>query len=160
VDLFSIMSFSWKVRRSQLNKHSTDITNRKATMQTHPGLKFTSTYNLPGSEARARRAEHARKTRTLKTDGRGHPTTSEMDYSKAEEQFMMAVDAWKTRTGRRFPTLSEILGIARALGYEQSIEAIDLEQTQEIDTLAVTTALENERTAPPWSRAARSVVSA
>lgn len=75
------------------------------------------TYTHQGAEERARRAAHARKTRTLQTDGRGHPTTADIDYTEAETEFFKAVDAWKTRTGRRFPTLGEILAIARSIGY-------------------------------------------
>lgn len=80
---------------------------------------YIPTYTLDGAEERARRAVNARKTRSLKTDGRGHPTTAEMDYTLDETEFFMAVDAWKIRMGRRFPTLGEILAIARSIGYRK-----------------------------------------
>jgi hypothetical protein len=99
------------------------------------------TYSQSGASDRARRASQARKTQTLKTNGRGHPTTSEMDYSDAETEFFKAVDQWKNQTGRRFPTLAEILRIARSIGYTQGVEPIDLEETQEFDTAALARAV-------------------
>jgi hypothetical protein len=45
------------------------------------------------------------------------PTTCERDYSDAEIEFMHAMDAYKRRSGRMFPTCSEILEVIRDLGY-------------------------------------------
>jgi hypothetical protein len=45
------------------------------------------------------------------------PTTCERDYSRDEIEFMQALDAYKRRSGRMFPTCSEILEVVRALGY-------------------------------------------
>jgi hypothetical protein len=86
---------------------------------------YIQNFTLHGAEERARRAVNARKTRGLKTDGRGHPTTTDIDYTEAETEFFMAVDAWKNRTGRRFPTLGEILMIARSIGYHQDDDQDD-----------------------------------
>jgi len=62
---------------------------------------------------RATNARHG-KNRTM---GRGHPATSEMDYSAREVEFMMAVEAFKVSTKRQFPTWSEVLRIVDSLGY-------------------------------------------
>src|SRR5262245_36649383 len=45
------------------------------------------------------------------------PTTCERDYSDDEIEFMNALDDYKRRSGRMFPTCSEILEVIRALGY-------------------------------------------
>ena len=47
------------------------------------------------------------------------PTTCERDYSVEEVQFMSALDDYKRRSGRMFPTCSEILEVLRGLGYER-----------------------------------------
>jgi hypothetical protein len=50
------------------------------------------------------------------------PTTCERDYSVEEVEFMSALDDYKRRSGRMFPTCSEILEVLRALGYEKRTE--------------------------------------
>lgn len=45
------------------------------------------------------------------------PTTCERDYSADELEFMRALDEYKRRNGRMFPTCSEILEVLRGLGY-------------------------------------------
>ncbi len=45
------------------------------------------------------------------------PTTCERDYTGDEIEFMQALDDYKRRSGRMFPTCSEILEVVRDLGY-------------------------------------------
>jgi hypothetical protein len=45
------------------------------------------------------------------------PTTCERDYSVEEVEFMNALDEYKRKNGRMFPTCSEILEVIRGLGY-------------------------------------------
>ena len=45
------------------------------------------------------------------------PTTCERDYSQDEIEFMHALDEYKRKNGRMFPTCSEILEVIRDLGY-------------------------------------------
>lgn len=45
------------------------------------------------------------------------PTTCERDYSNDEIEFMQAMDEYKRRSGRMFPTCSEILEVVRDMGY-------------------------------------------
>ncbi len=47
------------------------------------------------------------------------PTTCERDYSADEVEFMKAMDDYKRRSGRSFPTWSEVLEVVRALGYHR-----------------------------------------
>lgn len=47
------------------------------------------------------------------------PTTCERDYSAQEVDFMNAMDEYKRKSGRMFPTCSEVLEVIRDLGYVQ-----------------------------------------
>lgn len=47
------------------------------------------------------------------------PTTCERDYSNDEIEFMRAMDDYKRKSGRMFPTWSEVLEVVRALGYKR-----------------------------------------
>jgi len=48
------------------------------------------------------------------------PTTCERDYSPSEVQFMKAMQEYKLKSGRMFPTWSEVLEVLHALGYEKA----------------------------------------
>ncbi|MEZ6064460.1 MAG: hypothetical protein R3B90_01855 [Planctomycetaceae bacterium] len=50
------------------------------------------------------------------------PTTCERDYNGAEVEFMRAMDDYKRRSGRQFPTWSEVLEVIRDLGYRKVAE--------------------------------------
>ena len=54
-----------------------------------------------------------RKARRRRID----PSTCERDYGADEVEFMRAVERYKQRTGRLFPTCSELLEVVRSLGY-------------------------------------------
>ncbi len=56
-----------------------------------------------------------------KVERRRHidPTTCERDYDHQEIEFMTAMDDYKRRSGRQFPTWSEVLEVMRSLGYRQ-----------------------------------------
>lgn len=45
------------------------------------------------------------------------PTTCERDYTTEEIAFMNALDDYKRRSGRMFPTCSEVLEVIKDLGY-------------------------------------------
>jgi hypothetical protein len=45
------------------------------------------------------------------------PTTCERDYTEEEVEFMNALDDYKRKSGRMFPTCSEVLEVVRHLGY-------------------------------------------
>jgi hypothetical protein len=64
---------------------------------------------------RAAEARHASRRRKLVD-----PTTCERDYADAEIEFMNAMQAYKSQSGRMFPTWSEILEVLRGLGYAKS----------------------------------------
>ncbi|MDP7273830.1 MAG: hypothetical protein QF363_00010 [Planctomycetaceae bacterium] len=56
-----------------------------------------------------------------KVERRRHidPTTCERDYNNDEVEFMTAMDDYKRRSGRQFPTWSEVLEVMRSLGYRK-----------------------------------------
>jgi len=47
------------------------------------------------------------------------PTTCERDYTSEEIEFMRAMDEYKRRAGRQFPTWSEVLEVLKSLGYQR-----------------------------------------
>lgn len=47
------------------------------------------------------------------------PTTCEREYKPDEVEFMQAMDDYKRRSGRQFPTWSEVLEVIRDLGYRK-----------------------------------------
>ena len=47
------------------------------------------------------------------------PTTCDRDYSAAEMEFMQAIQTYKQKSGRMFPTWSEILEVLQGLGYQK-----------------------------------------
>ena len=67
------------------------------------------------------------------------PTTCERDYTNDEIEFMQAMDEYKRKSGRMFPTCSEILEVLRGMGYvrlenpqlEEETEEIHAETTDE-----------------------------
>jgi hypothetical protein len=82
------------------------------------------------------------------------PTTCERDYTDTEVEFMNALDDYKRKSGRMFPTCSEVLEVIHSLGYVKltsaqmtSVHATsplaasakpmigDLQATAEIETL-------------------------
>ena len=54
------------------------------------------------------------------------PTTCERDYTGDEIEFMRAMDDYKRRSGRQFPTWSEVLEVLRALGYRKVAEPTEV----------------------------------
>jgi hypothetical protein len=55
------------------------------------------------------------------------PTTCERDYTDAEVEFMQALDDYKRKNGRMFPTCSEVLEVLMGLGYAKSTATIPRE---------------------------------
>ena len=47
------------------------------------------------------------------------PTTFEKQYSADELEFMAAMQDFKVRTTKAFPTYAEVLAVARSLGYSR-----------------------------------------
>ena len=54
------------------------------------------------------------------------PTTCERDYSGCEVEFMRAMDDYKRKSGRPFPTWSEVLEVLLSLGYRKVAEPSEM----------------------------------
>jgi hypothetical protein len=61
------------------------------------------------------------------------PTTCERDYSGDEIEFMKAMDDYKRKSGRMFPTWSEVLEVVRSLGYAKPEHAIAIPVEQAVE---------------------------
>ncbi len=90
--------------------------------------KTSESNELDSVEAKV---EH-RKTDRRKVERRRQidPTTCERDYSSEEIDFMKAIDDYKRRSGRQFPTWSEVLEVLRDLGYRKTAEETQTYQAQ------------------------------
>jgi hypothetical protein len=69
----------------------------------------------PGISARREIMDRRRQERRRQID----PTTCERDYSDGEIEFMRAMDDYKRKSGRPFPTWSEVLEVVMSLGYRK-----------------------------------------
>jgi hypothetical protein len=80
------------------------------------------------NEATGYAGEERRQSSRRKVERRRQidPTTCERDYSADEVDFMRAMDEYKRRSGRQFPTWSEVLEVLRAMGYRKVEEATEL----------------------------------
>ena len=73
-------------------------------------------------QSRRSHDQATRAARVRNTSGRRRsvdPTTCDRDYNAAELEFMQAMQQYKQRSGRMFPTWSEVLEVVRGLGYEK-----------------------------------------
>lgn len=75
---------------------------------------------LAGTERRSKSRRKSERRRQI------DPTTCERDYSDEEIEFMQAMDDYKRRSGRQFPTWSEVLEVLRSMGYRQVAEPSEL----------------------------------
>jgi hypothetical protein len=69
--------------------------------------------NYVGKERRAGSRRKVERRRQI------DPTTCERDYSENEVAFMRAMDEYKRKSGRMFPTWSEVLEVLYSLGYRK-----------------------------------------
>lgn len=76
-------------------------------------MDAAKTQRLNENSAAARR----RSTKPKRVD----PTTTDKQYTADELEFMNAMQAYKQRSGRNFPTWSEVLTVLRGLGYEKPV---------------------------------------
>jgi hypothetical protein len=82
-----------------------------------PNVDDSAAWTNRRASEQATRAAHARQA-----SGRRRfvdPTTSEREYSAAELEFMLAMNEYKRRSGRMFPTWSEVLEVLQGLGYQK-----------------------------------------
>ncbi len=80
-------------------------------------------------ETETKRVERRKVDRRKQVD----PTTCERDYSEDEVDFMKAMDDYKRRSGRQFPTWSEVLEVLVALGYRRVAEPSQIDHAKRRD---------------------------
>jgi len=83
-------------------------------LRTRPPMTTSALPKTPRSNRRAAAAAECG-SRRRHID----PTTCEREYRPDELEFMQAVERYKLRSGRMFPTYSELLEVVRSLGYER-----------------------------------------
>ena len=106
----------WTVIRGDTRMSEASGTGRNASANPE-ATGETQEWTNPRASAQAARAANARQL-----SGRRRfvdPTTCERDYSKAEIEFMQAMQEYKQKSGRMFPTWSEVLEVLKSLGYEK-----------------------------------------
>jgi hypothetical protein len=119
---------------AQVVKQKRGMAERKATAKPHPAADAETAVTIDRRESRDRRGTPDRRVQTVpvaveqrvlqrrvKVNRRRQidPTTCERDYSVEEIEFMSAMDEYKRRNGRMFPTCSEVLEVVKTLGYER-----------------------------------------
>lgn len=81
-----------------------------------PNSCFHERRNVAGSE------RPARKERRKRID----PTTFEKQYTPEELEFMNAMQHFKNRSGKSFPSFEDVLNVAETLGYKKTGTKDDL----------------------------------
>ncbi len=71
----------------------------------------------PGETAETQAAPVLERRKKVQRRRQIDPTTCERDYSPVEVEFMSAMDDYKRKSGRMFPTCSEVLEVIGLLGY-------------------------------------------
>jgi hypothetical protein len=72
-----------------------------------------SSEHRPAEQRQAERRSKVERRRQI------DPTTCERDYTPDQVDFMKAMDLYKRRSGRQFPTWSEVLEVIEHLGYRK-----------------------------------------
>jgi hypothetical protein len=99
-----------------------------ATLDETGRRKLKDRRNAPESKASMERRQGVTRRRQI------DPTTCERDYSEDELEFMRAVDEYKRKNRRMFPTCSELLEVLRGLGY-QKVAEVSAESMIESDSV-------------------------
>lgn len=115
---------------SQSVKRKHVVTEKKTSAKPHTVAPTSAVVTIDRRDRRApeRRSpdapvamEHRMIERRTKVARRRQidPTTCERDYTPDEIEFMSAMDEYKRRNGRMFPTCSEVLEVIKLLGYQK-----------------------------------------
>jgi hypothetical protein len=98
---------------------------RSATERRQP-----STATAPGTTPAFTGPEQRQGDRRNKVERRRQidPTTCERDYTEEQVEFMKAMDLYKRRSGRQFPTWSEVLEVLQNLGYRKVASPTEIYQ--------------------------------
>jgi hypothetical protein len=96
------------------NKKTSNVANETVTIDRRRSKERrdgeTDEFDTPAATKPERRQKVSRRRQI-------DPTTCERDYTDQEVEFMNALDDYKRKSGRMFPTCSEVLEVIQALGY-------------------------------------------
>jgi hypothetical protein len=99
------------------------VTERKTIRAVRPELESVQTAPEITIEERREIIDRRRLDRRRQID----PTTCERDYSDNEIEFMKSMDDYKRKSGRPFPTWSEVLEVLMSLGYRKVADPSTME---------------------------------
>ena len=99
------------------------VTERKTSRTVRPELESVQTASEITIEGRREIIDRRRLDRRRQID----PTTCERDYSDNEIEFMKSMDDYKRKSGRPFPTWSEVLEVLMSLGYRKVADPSTME---------------------------------
>jgi hypothetical protein len=106
---------SKKARPASEAKAETSVSDREVTIDRRrpdaPQTDLASADNTAPAAPKLERRQKVNRRRQI------DPTTCERDYTDQEVEFMTAIDEYKRKNGRMFPTCSEVLEVVRGLGY-------------------------------------------
>jgi hypothetical protein len=113
------------VDRRRTGRRAANDRRRGAASEAHPPVEQRSA--APRS-AEHRPVEQRHSERRAKVERRRQidPTTCERDYTPDQVDFMKAMDLYKRRSGRQFPTWSEVLEVIENLGYRKVAAPTDV----------------------------------
>lgn len=80
---------------------------------------FSSRRGAAGEGSQAGQERRVSTRRKVERRRQIDPTTCERDYTADEIEFMRAMDEYKRKSGRQFPTWSEVLEVIRGMGYKR-----------------------------------------
>ena len=99
------------------------VTERKTTRAVKSEPEPVQTASEISIEERREIMDRRRLDRRRQID----PTTCERDYSDNEIEFMKSMDDYKRKSGRPFPTWSEVLEVLMSLGYRKVADPSTME---------------------------------
>ncbi|MFO1001828.1 MAG: hypothetical protein U0936_15940 [Planctomycetaceae bacterium] len=102
-------------RRSSQRRNKPERRPVRPVKEVAPEPEEDVRFEDPGISARREIMDRRRQDRRRQID----PTTCERDYSDGEIEFMRAMDDYKRKSGRPFPTWSEVLEVVMSLGYRK-----------------------------------------
>lgn len=102
-------------RRSSQRRNKPERRPVRPVKEVAPEPEEDVRFEDPGIAARREIIDRRRQDRRRQID----PTTCERDYSDGEIEFMRAMDDYKRKSGRPFPTWSEVLEVVMSLGYRK-----------------------------------------
>ena len=111
---------------------ATKKSNPSSSNKKQPLNEMNETGRRSNQDRRQQAIPVAQERRKVKRRRQIDPTTCEREYNASEIEFMQAMDEYKRRSGRMFPTCSEILEVIRGMGYVR-LETPDVEASEEVE---------------------------